>query len=295
MTPNESCIEHAEHIALREAFTSACIQRGLAPDPLFFWYHTIDLGDGLITPGSFDYRATLQQFGFPASMSGMTALDVGSASGFFAFEMERLGAEVTSTELPALSCWDRFPGESPTGIVEKIRERLPYHSTLPIEEITRTFSTMSESDLYNILLDGPFKFCHQVLGSCVQRVYTRIYDLGQQFGPEPRFDLVLLSDVLVHTVDPLHALAAVAGRCKGTLVIADEFVGSPDDPPRLNYVAGAAANSDIAEWWRPNLSWIRMVLSRLGFRTEEAVSAVAGRIRPGGEAYQKQVIHAHRV
>ena len=99
------------HIALSAAFHARCRELGLDPNPLLFWYHTIDLGDGLITPGSFDYRATLENFAFPSSMSEMTALDVGSASGFFAFEFERRGATTTSIEIPSLADWDCFPRE----------------------------------------------------------------------------------------------------------------------------------------------------------------------------------------
>ena len=44
-----------------------------------------------VTPGLYDYRATLDNFHFPENMEGMTVLDVGSATGFFAFEFERRG------------------------------------------------------------------------------------------------------------------------------------------------------------------------------------------------------------
>src|SRR5262245_28208068 len=48
----------------------------------YYWYHTVDLGNGLITPGEFDYRDCLSSFGFPSSMANMNVLDVGSATGF---------------------------------------------------------------------------------------------------------------------------------------------------------------------------------------------------------------------
>lgn len=63
------------------------------------WYHAVDLGNGLVTPGANDYRVELPSFGFPSSMKGMRVLDVGSATGFFAFEFERRGADVTSVDI----------------------------------------------------------------------------------------------------------------------------------------------------------------------------------------------------
>src|SRR5438874_164847 len=55
----------------------------------FCWYHTVDLGKGLVTPGVYDYRNDLQQFNFPSDMTGMTALDIGAATGFYSFAMEK--------------------------------------------------------------------------------------------------------------------------------------------------------------------------------------------------------------
>jgi hypothetical protein len=73
-------------------FTERAAQLGLAHADRYYWYHTIDLGDGLITPGMYDYRETISSFQFSEDMRGMTVLDVGSATGFFAFEFERRGA-----------------------------------------------------------------------------------------------------------------------------------------------------------------------------------------------------------
>jgi tRNA (mo5U34)-methyltransferase len=290
VSPNDA---RAEHIALTRAFEARCAELALRPDPLFFWYHTIELDQGLVTPGSFDYRAQIDEFGFPASLSGMTALDVGSATGFFAFELERRGARVVSTELPALSRWDCFPGESPSGIIEKIRERLPYHSLLPYNEIAKTFHAMSEDALYRILLDGPFHFCHQRLGSRVERVYSTIYELGTML-PGRGFDLVMLGDILLHTVDPLRALASAAGMCDGELIIADDIGDAENDPPAMLYVGGASPDSDMAEWWRPNGAWFRQTLARLGFRQVDIGAPFQGSVRPGGETHQKRIIHAKR-
>jgi tRNA (mo5U34)-methyltransferase len=282
-----------EHVALTHAFERRCGELGLKPDPLLFWYHTIDLGDGLVTPGSFDYRALVEEFGFPPSMSGMKALDVGSATGFFAFELERRGAAVTSIELPALSRWDCFPGESTTGIIGKIRERLPYHSVLPHEEIIERFRTMSEEELYRILLDDPFRFCHERLGSNVRRVYSTVYELEAALYGR-RFDVVMLGDILVHSINPLAALASAASVCVGELIVADHILGAEDEAPALRYIGGASAGSDQAEWWRPNVAWFRQILTRLGFRDIEIGAPFMGLVRPGGEILPKRVVHARR-
>jgi tRNA (mo5U34)-methyltransferase len=56
------------------------------------WYHTIDLGGGVVTKGVDDSPARLIQLGLPASLTGKTVLDVGAWDGFFSFEAERRGA-----------------------------------------------------------------------------------------------------------------------------------------------------------------------------------------------------------
>jgi tRNA (mo5U34)-methyltransferase len=67
------------------------------------WFHQIDLGHGIISPGIDDSATKLAWLDVPDSLSGKSVLDIGSYDGFFAFEAERRGAArvVASDEF----CW----------------------------------------------------------------------------------------------------------------------------------------------------------------------------------------------
>ncbi len=68
------------------------------------WWHRIDLGDGLVTPGRDDSATKLARLGLPDDLSGQRVLDIGAWDGFFSFEAERRGAEVVAIDGPA---WER--------------------------------------------------------------------------------------------------------------------------------------------------------------------------------------------
>lgn len=57
------------------------------------WYHQIDLGNGVITPGIDNSPKKLQLLNLPERLDGKTVLDVGAWDGFFSFEAERRGAK----------------------------------------------------------------------------------------------------------------------------------------------------------------------------------------------------------
>jgi tRNA (mo5U34)-methyltransferase len=56
------------------------------------WYHQIDLGHGVITPGSDNTLARMAMIGLPGNLSGKSVLDIGAWDGAFSFEAERRGA-----------------------------------------------------------------------------------------------------------------------------------------------------------------------------------------------------------
>ncbi|MCI0659507.1 MAG: class I SAM-dependent methyltransferase, partial [Acidobacteria bacterium] len=72
------------------------------------WWHSIDLGDGRITPGARGIDELRDQYGcfnLPDDLTGKRVLDIGCWDGFFSFEAERHGAKVV-----AVDCWqsERF-------------------------------------------------------------------------------------------------------------------------------------------------------------------------------------------
>jgi tRNA (mo5U34)-methyltransferase len=67
------------------------------------WWHTIDLGNGIVTPGIDPTPARLREVQIPDDLTGLTVLDVGAWDGFFSFEAERRGASrVLATDS---FCW----------------------------------------------------------------------------------------------------------------------------------------------------------------------------------------------
>lgn len=56
------------------------------------WYHTIDLGHGVVTPGIFNTLNYVDRYGIPASLAGLSVLDIGAYNGFFTIEAKRRGA-----------------------------------------------------------------------------------------------------------------------------------------------------------------------------------------------------------
>ena len=62
------------------------------------WYHPIEVRPGIITPGINAAQEVLATLELPADCSGMRVLDLGARDGFFSFELERRGAEVTAVD-----------------------------------------------------------------------------------------------------------------------------------------------------------------------------------------------------
>jgi tRNA (mo5U34)-methyltransferase len=56
------------------------------------WWHSIDLGDGIVTPGSYDTRTLLDRIALPQDLRGLSVLDIGAWDGYLSFAAERRGA-----------------------------------------------------------------------------------------------------------------------------------------------------------------------------------------------------------
>ena len=62
------------------------------------WFHTIDLGYGLVTPGATRQDFVLPRLHLPERLDGLRVLDVGAWDGYYSFEAERRGGQVLATD-----------------------------------------------------------------------------------------------------------------------------------------------------------------------------------------------------
>lgn len=281
------------------AFNARLREMGVADIDRYYWYHAIDLPNidlpglpgGITTPGMYDYRSTLGAFQLPERMDGLSVLDVGSATGFWAFEFERRGAQVTSVDLPSLELLDRFPGQETSKLLKTIQHMIAPHSAESLGGLVRDYSA---AELHHYLLDAPFRLCARLLGSRVERRYSTVYDLSPERLGRASFDLVFLGDILVHTLRPFDALVAAARMCHGTLIVAQEMPGNPEDRPAMLYRGGEKIGEDDICWWLPNEACFRQLFKKLGFAQVAAVGNNDGMLRPAGHWFSRRIMHARR-
>ena len=161
-------------------------------DPLLEgWYHTIEFPDGRRSKGYFDHRTVVDRYGIPASLHGLSALDVATGDGFFAFEMERRGADrVVAVDINSVRDADWIP---------RMRTLVP--------ETTMDLETWKEH----------FEMAHRLLGSSVQRIECNVYELGPELAGT--FDVIFCGDLLLHLQNPLKALVNVRSVTRGLAII----------------------------------------------------------------------------
>lgn len=289
MSPREHSAAPEDFWQAAERFHQRAEALGYTDIRNYFWYHTVELPDGLVTPGQYDFREALPAFPFPADMRGMRVLDIGSATGFFAFEFARRGAHVISVELPSLYALDRFPGQDIEQILDKIRKMIGPQSA----EGAPPGPRYTPEQMYFYLLEAPFEFCRKRLGASVERCYSTVYDLSLDRIGGPA-DLVFMGDILLHTVNPLQALAAAAPLARGSLILSQMVPDAPDGQAAMVYVGGDSLDSDEVSWWLPNKPCLIGLIKKLGFRRVTDAGHHSGALRPSGYVYRRSILLAEK-
>jgi tRNA (mo5U34)-methyltransferase len=197
----------------------------------YSWYHTLDLGDGVVTQGMFDHRPVLAHYPVPADLTGMRCLDVGTMDGFWAFEMERRGAE----EVVAVDLEDPERLDWPRSL------RATNEKTMDYEKPLR------------------FALARDALGSSVNRVLRSVYELDQDLGT---FDFIFCGDLLVHLKDPITAVENLRRVCRGSATVCTPIT-------RFRLGRGRALADfdgiDNFQWWSLSQAALERMMRAAGF------------------------------
>lgn len=200
------------------------------------WYHTLELPWGVVTPGWFDTRSIVDSIPFPADLSGLRCLDVGTFDGYWAFLMEKRGArEVVAIDVPDPRAWD-WPANSTEQAFHEISGRRP---------------------------GAGFTLASAVLGSHVERRELSVYDLA----PEAvgTFDFVYMGSMLIHLRDPIGALMRLRSVCTGTFLLVDNVDLAMGVFPRP---MARLDGKGRPWWWVANRAAVARMIDAAGFAVE---------------------------
>jgi tRNA (mo5U34)-methyltransferase len=208
------------------------------------WYHGMELPGGIVTPGDYDLADTARRIPLPKSLVGKRCLDVGTRDGFWAFEMERRGAdEVVAIDLDDPDELD-FPEPRPR-LAQATRESLERR-------------------------ESAFHIAHRALGSSVVRRNLSVYDLSA--GGVGRFDFAFIGTLLLHLRNPVDALAAIrrvlapGGRLMSNDAVSLSLTVLRPRTPSAEVVMQAPR----PYWWVPNAAGRRQLVKAAGYEIERA-------------------------
>jgi tRNA (mo5U34)-methyltransferase len=227
-----------------------------AVDGVPFWWHSIDLGDGIVTPGRKGAELLAEELATMRlpDLSGKTVLDIGAWDGYFSFAAERLGGAVTA--------FDYFEWSTDTdakmrywkACMDSGEEPKPYREVPGLWAPDRLPGKLG------------FDTAKTALGSTVNEVVADFTTVDlDQLG---QFDVVFFLGVLYHLREPFDALKRLAAITREVAIIETAALATPEFAPDrclFEFFPGAELNGDPTNWWAPNLAGLVGACRAAGF------------------------------
>jgi SAM-dependent methyltransferase len=214
------------------------IRREAPPFETCNFYHSVALPSRGLVRGQWDLRPTVETYLGKFDFAGKSVLEVGPASGFLSFHMERAGAEVTAIEPPMTRLWDVVP--------------MP---DFDIAAWRREFSTAVEG------VRNSFWYLHHLYRSTVRLVEANPEHLPAEVG---NFDVGLFASVLLHCRSPISVLEGCARRVRHTIIVTDLYDASLGELPICHLLARPQV-PQVDTWWALTPAFVVNALALLGF------------------------------
>jgi tRNA (mo5U34)-methyltransferase len=227
------------------------------------WWHSIDLGQGVVTPGSKTaevLRREVEAHRYP-DLRGKDVLDVGAWDGYFSFDAERRGAArvvaldhyVWALDAQARDHYWRACRQA--GVTPKDCHLVPQlwrYDALPGKR--------------------GFDAAREALRSKVEAVVGDFQTMD--LAGLGAFDVVFFFGVLYHVRHPLAALERVAELTRELAIIETSAVIVPGygDVPLCEFFEDDGLSGDRTNWWAPNVKGLEALCRAAGFRRVEVVS-----------------------
>ena len=204
------------------------------------FYHVTSLPDGTVTSGQWDLRQTAERYLGGVDLAGKRVIEIGPASGFLSFHMEKSGARVAAIEPPMDSFWDLVPQAAADPM--QVRDDFGAH----IQRIRNSFW-----------------FLHHTYKSRVECYELDAYRIPPQVG---EFDVGVLASVLLHVSSPVKMIESLAGVVTDQIVIVERYFDELAGYPICRLVP-SVINGSLETWWEFSPEFFDQFLRVLGFNT----------------------------
>lgn len=218
------------------------------PDDCVF-YHTIDLPQLGTMTGSWDLRGHEKEYLGNVDLKGKRVLELGTASGYLCFAMERMGAEVVAFEIAPDIESDIVPfarADRP----QRVRDMQPW-----LEKIR-----------------NGYWLSHKALNSRAKVVYGTVYDVPLEIGA---VDVAIFGAILLHLRDPFLALQNALQLVDETVIVTEPVwtrtnywryrLPSRLARPTMKFVPVAELSVPATTWWHISPQAIEKMIAVLGF------------------------------
>lgn len=214
-----------------------------------YFYHTMEIpGLGLVE-GQWDLRNGVDEYTGGIDYANKRVLDVGTASGFFCFALEALGAEVVAYDLSEAQSWDHVP-----------------MATVDAEAMA------SERRAIMRKINNGYWFAHRALKSSARVAYGTVYEIPESIGP---VDIATYFSVLLHVRDPFLALEKGVRLARETVVVTEMLnpyrrgmqpvLDMGAVLPKMEFVPEFSKDGPVDTWWYLTPGLIQAFLGVLGF------------------------------
>jgi tRNA (mo5U34)-methyltransferase len=220
------------------------------------WFHTIDLGDGVVTKG-----IGVQPRGgeILPDVTGKSVIDIGAWDGKYSFLAEQGGA----SRVVAL---DNYAWGVDFVARGTYWNECFANGTLP--DHSRDLTEFWQPDLPG---RRGFEFAKAALGSKVEPILADF--ATDDLEPLGVFDVVLYLGVLYHMKEPLTCLERVRSITKEVAVIETEAVHmrNLDHERLLQFHAGGEVQADFGNWYVPTIDSLHALCRAAGFSSVRTV------------------------
>lgn len=251
-----------------------------------FWYHSIDLGDGILTPGAIPLDVLQNELAIMSigDIRGKTVLDIGSWDGFYSFAAEASGAR-------RVLAMDHFVWSLHLDRQQAYWRRCKDENRTP-SDYTRVPGLLSSGVLPG---KAGFDAAHQILDSRVEQLVADFMTVEpEEVGS---WDLVFFRGILYHMKDPLRALRRLALVTRELAIIETAAIHLPgmEELPLYEFYGANELNADVSNWWAPNCTGLVRACQTVGFGSAEVVSKYPPAVEPGNSISRYRLtVHARR-